>query len=82
MTPFHEDGKRLGWTIYPFSSFLNHSCYPNTEKIFIEGPKLILYAKRPIKKNEQVSIKKTKFHFFFVFTYKKYASITLILILY
>ncbi|KAJ8679927.1 hypothetical protein QAD02_015714 [Eretmocerus hayati] len=38
------------------SSLINHSCDPNICRIFIPGPKIIMFTVRPVKKGEQLLI--------------------------
>ena len=33
---------------------MSHSCNPNANRIHLEGPKVVFYAQRPIKKGEKV----------------------------
>ncbi|KAJ8665310.1 hypothetical protein QAD02_006972, partial [Eretmocerus hayati] len=38
------------------SSLFNHSCDPNVSKIFLPGPKIVLFTFRPVQKGEQLFI--------------------------
>ena len=62
--------QHLGSTIYPFLSYLNHSCDYNAQKMNY-GTDLALYAVQPILAGEQVQIMMFKptyidIHFFFL----------------
>lgn len=43
----------MGHGSYPFIALINHSCTPNTSKIFIDD-KAVLVVTKPIEKNEQI----------------------------
>ncbi|KAJ8665313.1 hypothetical protein QAD02_006975 [Eretmocerus hayati] len=38
------------------SSLFNHSCDPNTVRMFLPGPKIVLFTTRPVKKGEQLCV--------------------------
>ncbi|KAJ8679818.1 hypothetical protein QAD02_015605 [Eretmocerus hayati] len=40
----------------PYSSFFNHSCIYNTDRIFVPGPRILFFTTRPVSKGEQLFI--------------------------
>lgn len=47
--------KNVGYGIYPFMSLLNHSCYPNVNRVVVDG-KAVLIVARPIASGDQLFI--------------------------
>ncbi|KAJ8679926.1 hypothetical protein QAD02_015713, partial [Eretmocerus hayati] len=43
-----------GIILAPCSSLINHSCDRNVSRIFLPGPKIVIYSICPIKKGEQI----------------------------
>ncbi|KAL7305327.1 hypothetical protein TKK_0002457 [Trichogramma kaykai] len=43
-----------GAIVLPYSSLLNHSCYPNVERTFARPGKIVLFSTRPIERGEQL----------------------------
>lgn len=37
----------------PFGSLMNHSCFPNIDRVFVDN-KFVFYVRRPIKKGQQL----------------------------
>ena len=48
----------LGCIQTSLTSFFNHNCDNNVDQVYLDGPKVILYAAKPIKKYEEVYINK------------------------
>ena len=46
----------LGQALTQLSTFLNHNCYSNAGKYYLNDRKHVIYAIRPIKKDEQVKL--------------------------
>lgn len=53
--------KRRGMQLAPFCTFISHSCAPNARYTNVNG-KIVVFAMRLIKKNEDVSRNVTDSH--------------------
>jgi hypothetical protein len=51
--PDIEFSQMIGTGFYAFASLINHSCYPNVNRIY-QDEKVYIIAARPIKKGEQI----------------------------
>ena len=47
---------RLGALLANIGCFFKHSCNLNVDRIFLPGPKVMMFSTRPIKKDEKVGI--------------------------
>lgn len=48
-----EFSQMIGTGFYAFASLINHSCYPNVNRIYMDGKVFIIVA-RPIRSGEQI----------------------------
>lgn len=51
-----NNGYSKGLYIAPITSLLNHNCDPNAKICYTDDHTVIVYAKQPIKRGEQVTI--------------------------
>lgn len=49
----NNTAQMIGVGCYPFASLINHSCYPNVNRIY-HNDKMLIIVDRPIKKGEQL----------------------------
>lgn len=48
-----QNAQMIGVGCYPFASLINHSCYPNINRIY-QNDKMLIVVDRPIRKGEQL----------------------------